>query len=561
MHIIIILAIVFVIMLLTPFVSAIVYCKSRQGKILTIRQEKIKDARYFGKSFAKLVEENVSVQKDGVINLSKEETYIDGDKTTEFPSIVEELVICREKDFVAPEGVKGFAGEIYSNHNVIINKKNVSLRAAYAKECMIVGDAVSVDRWVDAEQTLAVYDNCDLGMSASAGQRLSVGKGCSFRRLYAPEILVGQYPATYVNPMENRESRILEAAKQLEVVRNVNYVSKDMTNSQGEADITVLTRENLVVLENIIVRGDVRSHKSVRLCDNSVVCGNIFAEDDIHIGKNATVLGNVFTQGSIYVEEGAMIGKPGQITSMIAKDTITMAKNVCVFGYVSCERGGKIVSSNAENASANVEFLTKPQFTTQICFDDIEEYEKLSVEGFRKQELLKSVKVDVETKEVAKSMFFGCKSLEEVVLPESVEVIGAYAFADCFRLKDITACSDMSVRTIGTSAFENCRNLQAAIFGETLQSLGAAAFAGCSGLKRVQFAGECGLTHIGDHCFNGCENLESIELPDSVEVVGVSAFANCKKLIEISVPAGCETQPGIEQLRQETEVQVCVRSL
>lgn len=560
MQYIIVLTVVFVIMLLAPFVGAMAYCRKRKGSILNIQQEKIKDARYFGKSFAELVEKNISSVEEETIILSKEEEFVDGDEEISLPEEVEKLIICQDKSFYSPKKVKVYQKEIYSGHNMAIVENEVKLRAAYAKEKMVLGEKTKIERWVDAEQTLAVYDQCNLGMSASAGKRLSIGKDCRFRRLYAPEILIGQYPEQIKDAMEHRNPRIFKAANQLDIKRNIDCVDQDVADEQGVADITVLSRGNVKILEHIIVKGDVRSHKGVRLCDDAVVCGNIFAEADVHIGKNAVVLGNVFTQGDIYIEENAMIGQKGKISSIIARETITFEKNVSVFGYVSCERGGKVVSSNLEREKQSWGFLPLTEFRTELYFNQLDEYEKVDEQGFRKEEFLKKVEIKVQAKKIPKSMFFDCEALEQVVLPDSIEKIGPYAFADCNSLKYITSFAKMKITSIGTSAFENCEALEIVEFPKELETLGGAAFGGCKGLKKVQFAENSRLKVVGNHCFRGCEKLEEIELPDSVEKIGLSAFADCKALKRISIPKSCEMEPGIVELQGVAGLQIDCRS-
>ena len=561
MQYIIVLTIVFVIMLLAPFAGAMIYCAGKKVSILKIHQGKVKDARYFGKSFAELVEKNFSSMGEDVIKLSREEEFMDGDEELKFPEEVEKLVICQDKSFYSPRKVKVYHKEIYSGQNIAIVASEVRLRAAYAKKKMVLGAKTKVERWVDAEETLAIYDQCNLGMSASAGKRLCVGKDCRFRRLYAPEILIGQYPGQTKDAMEHKNSRIFEASEQLEVMRNIDYVDQDIADEQGVANITVLSRTDVKILEHIIVKGDVRSQKGVRLCDDATVCGNIFAEEDIYIGRNVVVLGNVFTQGNIYVEENSMIGQRGKISSVIARETVTFEKNVSVFGYVSCERGGTVVANDLEAEERNWEFLPLEEYRTKLHFEDLDEFEKVDEQGFRKEEFLKKVEIKVQAKEIPKSMFFACKALERVELPDSIRNIGPYAFCGCTSLKDITSFADMKVTNIGTSAFEHCEALESAEFPKELETLGGAAFGGCKGIKKVKFAKDSVLKSIGNHCFRGCESIEEVELPDSVEKVGISAFADCKALKRISIPKRCEMEPGIMELKEKPGLQIHYRSL
>ena len=120
MQYIIVLTIVFVIMLLAPFAGAMIYCAGKKVSILKIHQGKVKDARYFGKSFAELVEKNFSSMGEDVIKLSQEEEFMDGDEELKFPEEVEKLVICQDKSFYSPKKVKVYHKEIYTGQNIAI---------------------------------------------------------------------------------------------------------------------------------------------------------------------------------------------------------------------------------------------------------------------------------------------------------------------------------------------------------------------------------------------------------------------------------------------------------
>lgn len=90
-------------------------------------------------------------------------------------------------------------------------------------------------------------------------------------------------------------------------------------------------------------------------------------------------------------------------------------------------------------------------------------------------------------------VFHSKTEIEEVVLPESLEYIDAYAFCDCENLKSVKLPSN--------------------------------------------------LYEINMEAFAGCKNLEKINLPDGLELVGPNAFAECEKLKINSVPSSiCEIQ-------------------
>ena len=56
-----------------------------------------------------------------------------------------------------------------------------------------------------------------------------------------------------------------------------------------------------------------------------------------------------------------------------------------------------------------------------------------------------------------RSTFVGCTSLEEVVLPSTMERIEGFSFQGCKSLREITIPSE--VTHIGLQAFENCSGL------------------------------------------------------------------------------------------------------
>ena len=128
--------------------------------------------------------------------------------------------------------------------------------------------------------------------------------------------------------------------------------------------------------------------------------------------------------------------------------------------------------------------------------------------------------------------FFKCESLISVSLPESLTSIEHSAFKDCTSLEDIVFPD--AVTFIGRSAFNNCSSLLDLALPESLETLSASAFAGCSALNRVSFPNS--LTYI-DHCvFDGCSSITNIILPTNLEKIGWAAFRNCSSLSSLVLP-------------------------
>ena len=116
--------------------------------------------------------------------------------------------------------------------------------------------------------------------------------------------------------------------------------------------------------------------------------------------------------------------------------------------------------------------------------------------------------------------FFGCKNLETVELPYSMNEIGPFAFSGS-ALKSITIPSKML--HIGTCAFHNCTALEKVVFEGALNRIDSYAFNQCTALK--SFAIPAGVTALGDGAFSGSTQLAEISVPESVCEFGADIFA------------------------------------
>ena len=541
---------IFICMFSMPLLVAVVYFKTRKGQILKIRQDYVKDARYFGRSFSAMVEKVLPEMKNGMITLSRQEKVleIDGNQAFVQPEI-EDLVIARNTTFCPKQGDLHFQKEIYSEKDALFTKENIRLRAVYSKSRLLFGNNIQLLRWADAEHAVAVYDRCDLGERVSSGEQLVIGFDNTFHSLYAPVIRLGQRPEEPERFMEGRDPRIFRMPVLNSREYNRHYIDDDMVTESGTVPYTIISRGDIKVIEGIILQGDIHSDGSVRIMENASVLGNIFAEKDILLEKNASVLGNIFTQGNVIFEEGAGAGQPNKITSVVARGTITFYGSNDVYGYVVAEGGGKILNADRE-VSGEYCFPREPVHEEKITFRDLPEYENVDAQGFRGDVYVKEAVIPEGASVIPKSQFFGCRSLEEVHLPESVSVIEDYAFADCHALKVRESIEKLSLKAVGISAFENCYALEFTSLPDSLMEIGGAAFAECVSVHKLLFSDTSRLKKIGDHAFRGCKNLKEVYLPDSVDYVGVSAFRDCSSLEQISVSEKIKDQPGIAELEK-----------
>lgn len=119
--------------------------------------------------------------------------------------------------------------------------------------------------------------------------------------------------------------------------------------------------------------------------------------------------------------------------------------------------------------------------------------------------------------------FGNIDELTKVVLPTSLEKIGAHSFDECDNLSNINIPSN--VTEIGGSAFRECTSITDIIMPDGVKKINGYTFYHCSSLTSVNLPD--GLTTIGLCAFCGCSNLSDIMIPDSITEIGENAFSGC----------------------------------
>lgn len=121
--------------------------------------------------------------------------------------------------------------------------------------------------------------------------------------------------------------------------------------------------------------------------------------------------------------------------------------------------------------------------------------------------------------------------VQEVVLPESVEEIGEYAFVNS-SLKTITLGEN--IRKIGDSAFDSCLNLEKVTLNKKLEEIGSFAFAGCQKLK--EFTVTQKVKKVGDGAFARCIDIENLVFRSAKTEIGENICDSCTSELKISCP-------------------------
>ncbi len=142
--------------------------------------------------------------------------------------------------------------------------------------------------------------------------------------------------------------------------------------------------------------------------------------------------------------------------------------------------------------------------------------------AFFKQTTITEVVIPDTIKVIGKEAFRDCKMIEKVVLPNSVTKMDSYAFFGCSALKSVKLSDNLE--TISTNCFGRCIRLGEIDFGAGVKHIESYAFQGCwsNATIKNEETGEMETTAYG---------ITNITLPDSIETIDNGAFSQCKNLL------------------------------
>lgn len=136
-------------------------------------------------------------------------------------------------------------------------------------------------------------------------------------------------------------------------------------------------------------------------------------------------------------------------------------------------------------------------------------------------------------------MCFASTDVEEIVLPEGIEVIDTDAFAFCKKLKKINFPETLKV--IGHGAFRGCFSLKTVILPKVMKEISNFAFYG-AGIKCLTLPEK--VSSAGVEIFAEID-IETIDIPKDF-MLSPTMFARCQKLhsinllgSHITIPEGC----------------------
>ena len=170
--------------------------------------------------------------------------------------------------------------------------------------------------------------------------------------------------------------------------------------------------------------------------------------------------------------------------------------------------------------------------------------------AFSRCKNLKSIKLPVSLKQFSMSEYrfdkgaFARSAIENITIPEGIEVLPKATFYECKSLKKVVLPS--TTKKIYEEAFYNCTSLNKIDLGNSLTHIYDKAFYNCKSLKNISLPNT--IKNIGvynafspDTAVFANSGLKSITIPKNVKSLGTGTFKGCKSLKTVTINGKVQT--------------------
>jgi hypothetical protein len=205
---------------------------------------------------------------------------------------------------------------------------------------------------------------------------------------------------------------------------------------------------------------------------------------------------------------------------------------------IDCVSDLLLLACNAQAVSIP-SFITSVESASLLGDESVSEVEiPASIEqlgGFYEFRALQTIRFTAVGRLRVVKGFEGCRRLERIEIPSSVEIIDVTAFSSC-ALTDVAFSTPSRLDTI--SGFPECPRLQSITIPSSVTNI--------SGFNRCESLNTIGIEHFPapsvfftpDTClkvlsgFSQCNDLVAVEIPASVTRINKDAFSNYRLLCE-----------------------------
>lgn len=163
-----------------------------------------------------------------------------------------------------------------------------------------------------------------------------------------------------------------------------------------------------------------------------------------------------------------------------------------------------------------------------------EDDKTLSVDYYKGTERVLVIPSEINGYKVVQmnSVCYQDTTLEQVIIPDTIDEIHEFAFYRCVNLKSVVL--PKRLKRIGESAFAGCIALQSIELPDTVTEIQKDAFYNCDSLKSIKLPDS--LTVITEEMLAHCDNLNEIVIGDSVTSIEKNAFWACIGMTDLTLP-------------------------
>lgn len=191
--------------------------------------------------------------------------------------------------------------------------------------------------------------------------------------------------------------------------------------------------------------------------------------------------------------------------------SVTIPNSVTKIGEAAFYRCGELATVNLGNGITEIgyEAFAETKLWNNSATNEV--YVGNWILGC-KDNTVKTLSIAEGTVGIASFAFFGNGTVNQVIIPNSVQIIGEAAFAQMGNLYSVVL--GKGVREIGPQAFIACKQLVSVVLGSYNDKGG----------DEEGYIAESSLVRIGEYAFQSCTALESIFMPDCLQSIGAYAF-------------------------------------
>ena len=354
--------------------------------------------------------------------------------------------------------------------------------------------------------------------------------------------------------INNAKSKEMTEASLPEYVTEIaNYAFKDCVDlidvliPSNVRTIGIGAFQGCINLKNISLNDKIDTIKDYSFKDCTSLISITIPSGVISIGSSVfsgcTKLRNIEFNNSITKIDDYAFQDCTSITNIIIPNNITTI-------------GIGVFSGCTELSKITLPFLGA-NATSNLCFGYVFGADNYNENVTCVPQSLREVTI-VAGQEIARECFYGCTSIQNILLPNQLSKIGRSAFANCSLLQSMVIPD--SVSEIDMYALSGCSNLNTLtlpycnFIGSGFSSIFGVGAVAPDSLKTINISRG---SYISDYAFRNYTNVQTINLPNTITSIGSFAFQNCKQLKEIYIPsrvnsigrnpfAGCERLEKIE---------------